>query len=168
MQFLSVLAYIFSTFCFPLRPPTFALPEKTAHLPPSALDAFAIATNGEAFSKETKAEISTFFDGVDKDAAKDVEGGINFAGFEQMYTLQTESDPEETWRCVPFPCNRLAHVLAFQSPMTEKATLTQSETLLPTDLIARWNSHHVLRPPRPREGLRRSPSRKGSPAPPTL
>ncbi|KAI8058154.1 hypothetical protein BDF22DRAFT_664195 [Syncephalis plumigaleata] len=55
------------------------------------LNAFAEATNGEAFTEETLDEIKESFDVND-------QNDLTLRGFLEMYTLQTTSEPEETWK----------------------------------------------------------------------
>lgn len=55
------------------------------------LDAFSTVTNGEALPQESKAEIREFLD-TDKD------GHLTLRGFIEMYHLQSDNEPEETWK----------------------------------------------------------------------
>jgi hypothetical protein len=99
LQLLGVLSYIFTSFCTPRQTPSFTPPPKTSYLSPSDLDAFALATNGAVFDDVTKGEIRTYFDTLE-DGEGDAKDGLTFAGFEQMYTLQSENEPAETWKSV--------------------------------------------------------------------
>jgi len=58
---------------------------------PTGLDRWAIDTNGEPFSEESKQEMVDFLD-------MDEDGNLTFKGFLQIYQLQTENDEDETWR----------------------------------------------------------------------
>lgn len=49
----------------------------------------------------TKGEIRTYFDTLE-DGEGDAKDGLTFAGFEQMYTLQSENEPAETWKSVVY------------------------------------------------------------------
>ncbi|CED84806.1 hypothetical protein [Phaffia rhodozyma] len=97
------LCHIFSKYLTPL-PPTNPTAQGSLHPPPppssslssTALDLFAKDTNGAPFEKSTKDEIFTFFDTVKINGGK--EEGLTMKGFEEMMTLQTENDEEETWR----------------------------------------------------------------------
>lgn len=55
------------------------------------LDAFSTATNGAALPQESKDEIREFLD-TDKD------GNLTLRGFIEMYHLQSDNDPDETWK----------------------------------------------------------------------
>ncbi|KAG8930203.1 hypothetical protein FRC03_009066 [Tulasnella sp. 419] len=90
------LGHIFSKY---LRPPF--VPERddttgilkppiNAYLTNEGLDRWAIETNGEPFTAETKEEL-LMLDSTDS-------GELTFKGFLQVYQLQTETDEEETWR----------------------------------------------------------------------
>ncbi|RKP08082.1 hypothetical protein THASP1DRAFT_16140 [Thamnocephalis sphaerospora] len=54
------------------------------------LAAFATATNGEPFDEATLEEIRDNFDVTEA-------GALTLRGFIELYTLQTTSEPEETW-----------------------------------------------------------------------
>ncbi|KAI9226388.1 MAG: hypothetical protein DHS80DRAFT_18774 [Piptocephalis tieghemiana] len=58
---------------------------------PAELDAFATQTNGKPFDEETLAELRENFDLND-------QGWLTLKGFLQLYFLQTEGEPEETWK----------------------------------------------------------------------
>lgn len=99
-QFESALIRIFARFSssYQTRHPTSS--KQTASLPrPDAadvlteaeLDAFSTVTNGSALPLESKDEIKEFLD-TDKD------GNLTFAGFCEMYHLQSDNEPEETWK----------------------------------------------------------------------
>jgi len=91
------LKHIFAKYCYPpversadsvnmlLSPPP------NAYLTEEALEKWALETNGEPISQETKLEIMEFFDLND-------DGNLIFKGFLQLYQLQTENDEEETWK----------------------------------------------------------------------
>jgi len=91
------LKHIFAKYCYPpvernadsvnvlLSPPP------NAYLTEEALEKWALETNGEPISQETKVEIMEFFDLND-------DGNLIFKGFLQLYQLQTENDEEETWK----------------------------------------------------------------------
>ncbi|EST09866.1 EF-hand domain pair [Kalmanozyma brasiliensis GHG001] len=66
-------------------------PEATDVLTEADLDAFSTATNGAALPQESKDEIREFLD-IDKD------GNLTLRGFIEMYHLQSDNDPEETWK----------------------------------------------------------------------
>lgn len=55
------------------------------------LDAFSTVTNGSALPQESKDEIREFLD-TDKD------GNLTLRGFIEMYHLQSDNEPEETWK----------------------------------------------------------------------
>ncbi|KAI8579664.1 hypothetical protein K450DRAFT_240923 [Umbelopsis ramanniana AG] len=55
------------------------------------INEFATQTNGKPFDKDTLEEIETFFEVTE-------EGNLTTNGFMQMYHLQTQNDPEETWK----------------------------------------------------------------------
>lgn len=55
------------------------------------MDAFSTVTNGSALPRESKDEIKEFLD-TDKD------GNLTFSGFVEMYHLQSDNEPEETWK----------------------------------------------------------------------
>ncbi|KDQ18030.1 hypothetical protein BOTBODRAFT_29342 [Botryobasidium botryosum FD-172 SS1] len=63
----------------------------SSYMTPAALDRWAIDTNGEPFSEESKQEMVDFLD-------MDDDGNLTFKGFLQIYQLQTENDEDETWR----------------------------------------------------------------------
>ncbi|RKP14525.1 hypothetical protein BJ684DRAFT_8456 [Piptocephalis cylindrospora] len=58
---------------------------------PAELDAFATLTNGEPFDEDTLVELHENFDLND-------QGWLTLKGFFQLYFLQTEGEPEETWK----------------------------------------------------------------------
>jgi len=62
-----------------------------SYMTPTGLDRWAIDTNGEPFSEESKQEMVDFLD-------MDEDGNLTFKGFLQIYQLQTENDEDETWR----------------------------------------------------------------------
>ncbi|KAL0570818.1 hypothetical protein V5O48_011133 [Marasmius crinis-equi] len=84
------LKRIFAKYCTPSPSNPLELPED-AYISPGGLDRWAIDTNGEPFSKETKDELLEFMD-------VNEQGDLTFKGFLQVYQLQTENDEEETWR----------------------------------------------------------------------
>ncbi|CDU23851.1 uncharacterized protein SPSC_02480 [Sporisorium scitamineum] len=55
------------------------------------LDAFSTVTNGAALPQESKDEIREFLD-------TDEEGNLTLRGFIEMYHLQSDNEPEETWK----------------------------------------------------------------------
>lgn len=55
------------------------------------LDALTQVTNGCALPQESKDEIKEFLD-------TDDQGNLTFAGFLEMYHLQSDNEPEETWK----------------------------------------------------------------------
>jgi hypothetical protein len=97
VQLEGCLKHIFAKYCYPpversadsvnvlLSPPP------NAYLTEEALEKWALETNGEPISQETKVEIMEFFDLND-------DGNLIFKGFLQLYQLQTENDEEETWK----------------------------------------------------------------------
>jgi len=100
-QLESCLKHIFSKYCtptpspitrHPVDPTAHALltPPNDAYLTSEGLDAWARDTNGAPFSEETKEELVEFLDVT-------ADGNLTFKGFIQIYQLQTENDPEETW-----------------------------------------------------------------------
>ncbi|KAF9264802.1 hypothetical protein L218DRAFT_862409 [Marasmius fiardii PR-910] len=85
------LKRVFGKYCTPSSTSeTSDLPED-AYLSLEGLNQWAIDTNGEPFSKETKDELFEFLD-------VNEQGYLTFKGFLQIYQLQTENDEEETWR----------------------------------------------------------------------
>ncbi|THU86413.1 hypothetical protein K435DRAFT_365285 [Dendrothele bispora CBS 962.96] len=82
------LRVIFAKYCTPKS--TDGSLADNAHLTTEGLDAWAKDTNGSPFSQETKDEILEFMDVTD-------DGHLTFKGFLQVYQLQTENDPEETY-----------------------------------------------------------------------
>lgn len=66
-------------------------PDATDVLTEADLDAFSTVTNGSALSAESKNEIKEFLD-------TDEEGNLTFRGFVEMYHLQSDNEPEETWK----------------------------------------------------------------------
>jgi len=91
-QFESVLKQIFSKYCTPSPTDADPLsPPPNACLTSTALDKWAIDTNGTPLPDEQKEEIKEFMD-------VNEEGNLTFKGFLQIYQLQTESDEGETWR----------------------------------------------------------------------
>ncbi|KAN0066207.1 hypothetical protein ACQY0O_000301 [Thecaphora frezii] len=79
----------------PLLPTTTTthLPHPTAQdvLTSSDLDAFALATNGAPFPEEAKEEIQEYLDTDDDD-------NLTFRGFCEMFHLQSDNEPQETWK----------------------------------------------------------------------
>jgi Ca2+-binding EF-hand superfamily protein len=65
--------------------------DKDGALNKNELDAFATATNGTPFDKETLQEIKDAFDVNEKE-------DLTKKGFFEMYHLQTLSEPKETWK----------------------------------------------------------------------
>lgn len=55
------------------------------------LDAFSTVTNGATLPQESKNEIREFLD-------TDEEGNLTLRGFMEMYHLQSDNEPEETWK----------------------------------------------------------------------
>ncbi|KAF5330806.1 hypothetical protein D9619_005790 [Psilocybe cf. subviscida] len=95
-QFEVCLKHIFAKYCTPAVPKasdatTLLVPPQNAYLTEEGLQKWAVDTNGEPFSDETKEEMAEFFDNTD-------DGFLTFKGFMQLYQLQTESDEEETWK----------------------------------------------------------------------
>ncbi|SNX81555.1 uncharacterized protein MEPE_00260 [Melanopsichium pennsylvanicum] len=66
-------------------------PDASDVLTEADLDAFSTVTNGEALPQESKDEIREFLD-TDKD------GNLTLRGFIEMYHLQSDNEPEETWK----------------------------------------------------------------------
>lgn len=66
-------------------------PKETDVLTEVDLDTFSTVTNGAALPQESKDEIREFLD-TDKD------GHLTLRGFIEMYHLQSDNDPEETWK----------------------------------------------------------------------
>lgn len=75
------------------RKPSASLPRPDAAdvLTEADLDAFSTATNGAALPQESKDEIREFLDTDDK-------GNLTLRGFIEMYHLQSDNEPEETWK----------------------------------------------------------------------
>lgn len=55
------------------------------------LDAFSAVTNGAVLPEESKDEIREFLD-------TDDDGNLTLRGFIEMYHLQSDNEPEETWK----------------------------------------------------------------------
>ncbi|KAJ3499568.1 hypothetical protein NLJ89_g10087 [Agrocybe chaxingu] len=87
------LKHIFAKYCTPSVPrtseTTLLVPPADAYLSAEGLDKWAVDTNGEPFSEETKEEVVESFDVTD-------DGKLTLKGFIQLYQLQTQSDEEET------------------------------------------------------------------------
>ncbi|KAJ1031849.1 hypothetical protein NDA13_002235 [Ustilago tritici] len=66
-------------------------PAATDVLTEADLDRFSSVANGAALPQESKDEIKEFLD-------TDEEGNLSFRGFVEMYHLQSDNDPEETWK----------------------------------------------------------------------
>ncbi|GAC95671.1 hypothetical protein PHSY_003247 [Pseudozyma hubeiensis SY62] len=66
-------------------------PDSSDVLTEADLDAFSTVTNGSALPQESKDEIREFLD-TDKD------GNLTLRGFIEMYHLQSDNEPEETWK----------------------------------------------------------------------
>ena len=66
-------------------------PDSSDVLTEADLDAFSTVTNGEALPQDSKDEIREFLD-TDKD------GHLTLRGFIEMYHLQSDNEPEETWK----------------------------------------------------------------------
>ncbi|PWN54369.1 hypothetical protein IE53DRAFT_383065 [Violaceomyces palustris] len=66
-------------------------PSKSAILTESDLDRFATLTNGSPLSQESKQEIADLLD-------TDQQGNLTFEGFLSMYTLQSDNEPQETFK----------------------------------------------------------------------
>jgi len=117
VQLEGCLKHIFAKYCYPpversadsvdvlLSPPP------NAYLTEEALEKWALETNGEPISQETKEEIMVFFDLNDDGNLTyvffhSITGErvfmdpicLSFKGFLQLYQLQTENDEEETWK----------------------------------------------------------------------
>jgi len=95
-QLEACLKHIFAKYCMPAVPKasdatTLLVPPPDAYLAEGGLQKWAVDTNGQPFSDETKEEMAEFFDITD-------DGCLTFKGFMQLYQLQTESDEEETWK----------------------------------------------------------------------
>ncbi|KAJ3786153.1 hypothetical protein GGU10DRAFT_375139 [Lentinula aff. detonsa] len=96
-SFEKCLKQIFAKYCTPkLTLPLAGDLPSNACLDSTGLHAWALDTNGEPFSEDTKEEILQFMDVTD-------EGDLTFKGFLQVYQLQTENDEEETWRDLVSP-----------------------------------------------------------------
>jgi len=92
------LKHIFAKYCTPpvQRPsgentPLLLIPPPNAYLSEDDLQRWAVDTNGEPFSEETREEVVESFDVTD-------DGNLTFKGFLQLYQLQTENDEAETWK----------------------------------------------------------------------
>lgn len=88
-RFEQCLQEIFAKYCTP-KPLSADQVAMDAYLTADALDSWAKDTNGKPFSQETKEEILEFMDVTS-------EGNLTFKGFLQIYQLQAENDPEETY-----------------------------------------------------------------------
>ncbi|KIS71812.1 uncharacterized protein UMAG_10955 [Mycosarcoma maydis] len=66
-------------------------PDGSDVLTEADLDAFSTVTNGAALPQESKNEIREFLD-------TDKEGNLTLRGFIEMYHLQSDNEPEETWK----------------------------------------------------------------------
>ncbi|KDR81516.1 hypothetical protein GALMADRAFT_239512 [Galerina marginata CBS 339.88] len=97
-QLETCLKHIFAKYCTPAvqRPsvedtPTLLAPPPNAYLSGDDLQRWAVDTNGEPFSEETREEVVESFDVTE-------DGNLTFKGFLQLYQLQTENDEAETWK----------------------------------------------------------------------
>ncbi|SPO20809.1 uncharacterized protein UTRI_00286 [Ustilago trichophora] len=70
---------------------TLPRPDAADVLTEADLDAFSSVTNGAALPQESKDEIREFLDA-------DEDGNLTLRGFIEMYHLQSDNDPEETWK----------------------------------------------------------------------
>ncbi|KAJ8700248.1 hypothetical protein PTI98_003292 [Pleurotus ostreatus] len=91
------LKHIFAKYCTPQPKdlPTGSItellvPPEDAYLTNEGLDKWASETNGAPFSEDQKEELQML------DVNDD--GHLTYAGFIQLYQLQTENDEAETWR----------------------------------------------------------------------
>lgn len=104
LQFESALVRIFARFStsYQKRHPevrtdgsepstTLPRPDATDVWTEADLDAFSTVTNGAALPQESKKEIKEFLD-TDQDA------NLTLRGFIEMYHLQSDNEPEETWK----------------------------------------------------------------------
>ncbi|TKY90476.1 hypothetical protein EX895_000474 [Sporisorium graminicola] len=66
-------------------------PDAADVLTEADLDAFSTVTNGATLPQESKNEIREFLD-------TDEEGNLTLRGFIEMYHLQSDNEPEETWK----------------------------------------------------------------------
>lgn len=66
-------------------------PDAADVLTEADLDSFSTVTNGAALPEESKNEIKEFLD-------TDEDDNLTFRGFVEMYHLQSDNEPEETWK----------------------------------------------------------------------
>lgn len=107
------LKHIFAKYCTPKVDPSSAqdgllTPPPGAYLAEEDLQRWALETNGEPFSDETKEEVTEFFDVTDENNLTLVSHPLlnhilinivhSFKGFMQLYQLQTENEENETWK----------------------------------------------------------------------
>ncbi|KAF9483913.1 hypothetical protein BDN70DRAFT_873318 [Pholiota conissans] len=93
-QFEICLKHIFAKYCTPAVDRSaggLLTPPEGAYLSDEGLREWALATNGEPFSEDTKSDVVEFFDVTD-------DGNLTFKGFLQVYQLQTENEEKETWK----------------------------------------------------------------------
>ncbi|KAL4267096.1 EF-hand domain-containing protein [Pleurotus pulmonarius] len=91
------LKHIFAKYCTP-SPENLStrsegdllVPPENAYLTDAGLDRWASETNGAPFSEDQKEELQ-MLDVTD-------DGHLTYAGFIQLYQLQTENDEAETWK----------------------------------------------------------------------
>lgn len=101
---------IFAKYCTPSVVPPFSIltiTPKTAVMTEEALDQWAIDTNGEAFSADTKEELGQYMDMNDEGHltlvmilsfyGDVIDKPDRFKGFLQIYVLQTENDEEVSY-----------------------------------------------------------------------
>lgn len=88
-EFEQCLKAIFSKYCSPAS--SDGVLAHQAAMSSDALDTWARDTNGLPLPQEQKDELLECMDVTD-------DGALTFKGFLQLYQLQTESDPEETWK----------------------------------------------------------------------
>ncbi|KAF8969995.1 hypothetical protein BDZ97DRAFT_1793854 [Flammula alnicola] len=95
-QLEACLKHIFAKYCTPSVERTsdesiLLTPPSNAYLSDDGLQKWALETNGEPFSDETREEVVESFDVTD-------DGNLTFKGFLQLYQLQTENEEDETWK----------------------------------------------------------------------
>lgn len=80
------------------------------------LDAFALAANGAPLPDEAKQEIREFL-------STDDDGNLTLGGFCEMFHLQSDNEPAETWRDL----ERLGFNRKLEFVGTEKAEQKEAE-----------------------------------------
>ncbi|PVF97786.1 hypothetical protein CPB86DRAFT_785428 [Serendipita vermifera] len=92
--FQACLSHIFAKYCTsynPVQNSTLLSPPPGASWSEASLDKWAIDTNGEPLSQDSKEDIKENLEVTS-------DGHLLLEGFLQLYSLQTSNDEEETWK----------------------------------------------------------------------